>query len=123
MDRSVRPQLGRSGIRKSVIFHTLSRTLSLEPIVTRAEGKTTKLRLNLHGRSEKSFFSSALRRRENREVRPELVDVMTTTVWARDLSFFTIDESQDSRKSFLAGAAEELVVRHACLLLLQAPNR
>jgi hypothetical protein len=52
-----------------------------------------------------------------------LFDLVAAAVWAGDLSFFTIDECQDPREGFLAGAAEKLIVRHACLLIVAGPNR
>ncbi|MGD0900983.1 MAG: hypothetical protein ABR915_24390, partial [Thermoguttaceae bacterium] len=56
------------------------------------------------------FFSSALLGRDSGEDGPEL-DVMTTTGRAGGLPFLAVDEGQDPRESFLAGAAEEFVVR------------
>jgi hypothetical protein len=61
---------------------------------------------------EKKIHSGGLLGCEKREGRPHLFNLMATTVRACDLSFFPIDQSQQSRKGFLAGAAEELVVRH-----------
>jgi hypothetical protein len=44
-----------------------------------------------------------------------LLDIVAATVPAGNTAFLIIDESQNLRECFLAGAAEELVVRHTDL--------
>ena len=68
----------------------------------------------MHGEVPK-FRSRALFRRDNGERRPALLDFGAATVRADNPAFFIVDESQNLREIFLAGAAEELVVWHTDL--------
>ena len=59
--------------------------------------------------------SGALLRGDDGERGPALLDILAAAMRASHVAFLIVDESQDLRKGFLAGVAEELVVGHTDL--------